>query len=342
MAAETAHPVILLLETQRQHESDLEARIRPLQKQIRDLRTDSYGNAGATLISRRDLAGGNYKYDKGLQAKQKVVYWQINRTFECIVKQNDDKIGKLYAEIDVLRVEIRRQKARVEDLEAEIKCDNIQAITNLAHPPALHCDGSVQRKPTGFLDLPAELRNEIYNLSGCLEIYNYNPQYWRCPNVRGRCGCRDIEPEWIASQRHHDMVIVLEFIDRGRHWIVDTKPAKGDPMEAVYHQPSLTRASKQIRNETLPMYYGGLRLTIQWYWTIGADRDVFHWLQRVSKHCLSFIKSVEVTIMDTWLYTDEVEKLQYIEGEKARCVKIFGDLGITAEQCEFSIDTSSR
>ncbi|PPJ50271.1 hypothetical protein CBER1_04913 [Cercospora berteroae] len=330
------HPVILLLETERDHLSDLESRVRPLRKQIRDLRTDSYGTAGATLIGRRDLAGGNYKYDKGLQAKQKVVYWQINRTLECIIKQEDDRIGKLHAEIDVLRVEIRRQKARVEDLEAEIKCDDIRAITTLAHSPALHSVGSSEKKPTGFLDLPAEMRNEIYKLSGCLEIDKDNGQYWYCPILDGRCGCRVREPAWIAAQRSGDMVIVLELVARA-HWIVDATSAKRDPIDAVYHQPSLTRVSKQIRNETLPMYYGRIRLMIQWWWTIGADREVFDWLRRVSKHCLSFIKCVDVVMMDTWLYHDEVEKSQYIEEQKARCVEIFGELGIVADRCNFFI-----
>lgn len=98
------------------------------------------------------------------------------------------------------------------------------------------------KRPTTFLDLPAELRNYIYDLSGCLNAtncticlehetqrhlhlcINWHPDRWSKTLEKFNCGDEGI----IYVDHHRDAV-----------------------------QPPLTRVNRQIREETLSMFYHG-------------------------------------------------------------------------------------
>ncbi|KAM3416305.1 hypothetical protein BST61_g7911 [Cercospora zeina] len=333
MSAQRVHPVILLVEEMRQRPMDPEGRIPALRKKIRDLRADGYGNAGNALIGRRDLVGGNYIHDKQLRAKQKVVYWQIDRTFECMVKHHDNSIAELYTEIDAIYAKHQRKPARVEELEPKIERDGIQAITVLVRSPALHSGDSIQKKPTGFLDLPAELRNSIYKLSGCLELSGCHG--WCYPTATGICTALDVQSGAQVMDDFSKMTINLSRGPGGFHWDVDATSLEGNYLGAVNHQPLLTRASKQIRAETLPIYYGSLRIEFDWHAAHQADSGMFRWLRRIGKENAALLNDVEVTIVDGWSSEDEREEPKSFEQREKRCVDVLGEMDIVTERCKF-------
>ncbi|CAK1364998.1 unnamed protein product [Cercospora beticola] len=331
MSPDTTHPVVVLLSTKRQRLSNLEARINVLRKHIRDLNTDSYGDAGATLMGRRDLAGGNYKNDKGLQAQQKVVYWKIDRTFEHMCKQLDDRLGELYLELDNVCSEQKRNATRVQELETEIDRDGIQVVPTLAYSTALHTDNSIPAKPTGFLDLPAELRNEIYKLSGCLELAGYGRQCWCFQPARCEC--------YAVFGHYSRMTIDLRHTGADFRWDIDAASTNGNVHGGVNHQPSLTRVSRQVRTETLAMYYGNLRVLLEWQSICyQAAHPVYEWLRRIGKQTAALIKNFEVRI-ELWWSLDKQAESEYFDGEKAACMKVLGELGIVMEQCEYVLIT---
>lgn len=163
------HPVVGLLDNLNKELSALEFKFPPLRRQIRDLRVDSLGSSAKALLGRTDLVDGNCKRDRHLRSKQGVVYWKIDRTFEHLLFDADKALTNVYEEINQVKAKREKIRDKIVEVEAEIIRDNLDESGPSGSSSTSQGDG-LKAKLTGFLDLPAELRNQIYHLSGCLEL----------------------------------------------------------------------------------------------------------------------------------------------------------------------------
>ncbi|KJX94448.1 hypothetical protein TI39_contig4193g00002 [Zymoseptoria brevis] len=118
------------------------------------------------------------------------------------------------------------------------------------------------RKPVTFLDLPAELRNRIYDMSGCLGVM--------CTQKK-KFGFQHTMHADIVSRHNwrcdHDSGMSLIPIPSGMHRESHSisMPDPFDPRRertsysysrSIAQQPDLTRVCRQVRDDTLPMFYG--------------------------------------------------------------------------------------
>ncbi|KXS95724.1 hypothetical protein AC578_10757 [Pseudocercospora eumusae] len=160
------------------------------------------------------------------------------------------------------------------------KADNMEATTTV-------------KPPTTFLSLPAELRNYIYDLSGCLLIDRC------CKAGCNRAATRDISGKYFIKcygpQYGRARVRCLA---TSSLWTLIPVDIRGTRRKMIYYkspkdpgtlrrsapaakQPALTRVSRAIRQETLPMFYGQNRFVI---WT--------HKPEHVKATCEKFLKTI--------------------------------------------------
>ncbi|KAF2162933.1 hypothetical protein M409DRAFT_26786 [Zasmidium cellare ATCC 36951] len=130
-------------------------------------------------------------------------------------------------------------------------------------------DEAGAQTPTSFLSLPAELRNEIYKLSGCLRVLQCSKclgsvrgddddddddtSYCKCSPRREPCEPCVYLPKayiWI-NRRSGDRQLGGVRVPMGGPHVLDSESIVG------ISQPALTRVSKQVRADTLPMFYAG-------------------------------------------------------------------------------------
>lgn len=143
-----------------------------------------------------------------------------------------------------------RTNALVRQVAIEIRAGNIsEAIRILA----------LTRKPVTFLDLPAELRNRIYDLSGCLRVMcTQKKKFGFVGTVHADVVSRHM---WRCD---HDSGMSLIPVPSGMcEYRITTSEPDGRGSRIQYHynrsvakQPDLTKVSPQIRADTLPMFYG--------------------------------------------------------------------------------------
>lgn len=345
------HLINCILNDKRPRVPPLEARVRALRKQIRDVQADGFGNAASFLFNRRDLAGGNYKHDKALKAKQKVVYWQIDRTFEHIWGRAENRMTELYSKLDKARFDVQLVKARIRELEAEAIREGVQTTTSLVPVMALHCNKSMNKKPTGFFDLPPELRNEIYKLSECLELSVHDDTCWESAPLDCQCAIRvgnkmtmyvnhsqtgrSCYPRRVKLTSHS---VLYNSPSTTHHWNLDATSTKGNAQIAFNHQPSLTRVSKRVRAETLPMYYGNLHIKYSLHPNDETTSNVFQWLRRIGKRNAALLNHFEVTIGCYWPEGVKQEDVEYLKTAKARCEGMLRELGVVVERCTFIVE----
>lgn len=151
VASTTVHPVLVLLDSLRQDAINLESnRSKQHKAEARSLFTYSDGASNLALLGRTKFAGGSRRSQEHLRARMKVLQWYIkweNRKVRPILK-------------------------KIKQLETEVRRDKIKSDRKLIRSPLLD-DTRVDRKPTGFLDLPGEIRTQIYQLSNCLEVRRF-------------------------------------------------------------------------------------------------------------------------------------------------------------------------
>ena len=162
------------------------------------------------------------------------------------------------------------------------------------------------RTPTTFLSLPAELRNEIYRLSGCLVSSNaahfvQNPHFANHANHKRceespECFCMVCSKDglrcslcesFFGSSRIDRPSPSMLWVNRNSSFHANSPTSNTDQprlrhnktfisciaRSAIDHaahiengveQPNLTKVSRQVRNDTLPVFYGshGFLLTL--------------------------------------------------------------------------------
>ncbi|KAI5362119.1 Putative Immunoglobulin-like domain-containing protein [Septoria linicola] len=313
-------PVVGLLHSFQQQIVEIESRFPPLRRQIRDLRTNSLGSSAKALIGRTDLVDGLYKKDRHLKAKQKVVYWQIDRTFERLWYNAEDAVLNVYCQIDQVKKDRQSIRDKIEDLEDEIAREKLP--TGCSPIPR----NEVARKRTGFLDLPAELRNAIYRLSDCLELsHRYNRPIRRC-----LCGwlhpdedfCPHFGLETIGWRDIHISGVIEIPTPPGHRYYVDAASIEQGTHAAIWRQPSVTRVNKQIRSETLPMFYGNLQVTLRCASEDISESQDLKWLRQIGKANAGLLNSL--LVQDSWGMHEE--------DFRQRCQKALADLGVVIER----------
>ncbi|KAI5362174.1 hypothetical protein Slin14017_G074110 [Septoria linicola] len=127
-------------------------------------------------------------------------------------------------------------------------------------------DTNAAKQSASSLDLPAEIRNEIYELSGCVQ-----------PRQCSECK-RFILGENIDMHPHHTWfddvpepltleickIVLPRHCSRNMESLVTKvkiEPSSSPTYrtitsEHILRQPALTRVSKQVREDTLPIFYG--------------------------------------------------------------------------------------
>ena len=98
------------------------------------------------------------------------------------------------AEIDAEKVKHQSVLRQIRQLEVEIAKQKIKPNVELVHSPSLHINRSENKKPTGFEDLPGELRNMIYEMSKCLEL-QHTPEDHREKLCKGDVSKKEREPQ---------------------------------------------------------------------------------------------------------------------------------------------------
>lgn len=141
-----------------------------------------------TAIRHCGLKSCKYQRCKCLHEEQENVHRKIDSASEQLQTELEGKMTSIYGEIDALRTTLKPWRAKLADLEHEITRDGIMANTALNFCPALQERSSSNIAPTGFLDLPAELRNEIYKLSGCLSLTRTHSSPRTYPTTRCSIG----------------------------------------------------------------------------------------------------------------------------------------------------------
>jgi hypothetical protein len=179
--------------------------------------------------------------------------------------------------------------------------------------PASKPDTLPLRKKTPFLDLPAELRNAIYELSECLCVYQCDLCLltWRggvsISDDSGRTEFHELHnypslhpqvtyesddayrPTALWVNRNSDLSIESEAAAHGKSAQALRTVSKScqsyfNPTQLVttgVFQPLLTRVCKQVHSDTLPIFYG----TPLFYFTLfdeDIDRtSILSWLQTI-------------------------------------------------------------
>ena len=161
------------------------------------------------------------------------------------------------------------------------------------------------KPPTTFSTLPAELRNEIYELSGCLDLV-------QCPTTRSSMRVDEFQtyartdfasiafnrglidrPAFLCIRQHpatrHDRSQPMRFCKWGKTCICNTLSCF---TPAEISQPSLTKVSTAVRADTLPIYYGK---HIFYAFVSDVEEDgatLLRWLSTIGSHNASLLRNI--------------------------------------------------
>lgn len=172
MAQALPHPVIALLASLRQECIRLESDIQEMNRKARRTPMD-YSSYSAVRKDRARLAAEVHQMKRkvhrtpfdylGYSAEVQFVLRTV------VVRENkiDEQIRHACESIDCALIKLPLIRVKIRELESEISRNSIESYQQLTFSRVLR-PGPSTGTPTGFLDLPAELRNYVYELSGCL------------------------------------------------------------------------------------------------------------------------------------------------------------------------------
>jgi hypothetical protein len=184
------------------------------------------------------------------------------------------------------------------------------------------------KSPTTFLTLPAELRNTIYTLSGNLESI----QTWDTANFQ--CACVSPEGSDGVTTTCHEHLRACLFchhpasrpppslslwVNRNSKYAVnDSKGHKTQSLRSisVHHnsfdgsiasthaahikngveQPALTKVSKQVRNDTLPIFYGSHSFLFTLFDREVDSASIFKWVRKIGKDNAGRLMTVKIVV----------------------------------------------
>ena len=198
------------------------------------------------------------------------------------------------------------------------------------------------KAPTSFLSLPAELRNEIYELSGCLNsVQTQEIHEFVMPNVDPTVVRRDIyepcyfcywngEPPtsapslWVnrnsssatkagkTNQRiRHGQTI------HGKPFSGVTASRHGAHIKTGVKQPALSKASKQVRFETLSIFYGQHSFLFTLFDRGIDSRSIFKYIRTIGKDSVGMLRDVKIVVRSK---ADQ----KYVENELIEMLKKLG------------------
>ncbi|SMR54945.1 unnamed protein product [Zymoseptoria tritici ST99CH_3D1] len=155
------------------------------------------------------------------------------------------------------------------------------------------------RKPVTFLDLPAELRNRIYEMSGCLRVM--------CDQKK-KFGFVSTKHADIISRHNwwcgHDSGMSLIPIPSGMHResFSISMPDPIDPRRertsysysrSVAQQPDLTLVCRQVRDDTIPMFYGNNHFVLRGDYHASRLRK---WLDIIGPSNVALLRTVTLSL----------------------------------------------
>ncbi|KAK4502256.1 hypothetical protein PRZ48_005681 [Zasmidium cellare] len=213
----------------------------------------------------------------------------------------------------------------------------------MADPPPKDPDKA--KPPTSFLSLPAELRNYIYDLSGCLKILQCKVCH---STIRGddeeishrsccfysydgyEIDCEYREKAYLWVNRHP----FRGAEDCGRH--IGWEKTHGMEEHLKEHvvgisQPALSKVSKQLRPEMLSLFYG----EHIWMFAASAQSLIFHvsekWLRNIGKTNAAFVKDITLVwphasaiLFDQWIKDLIGRDLKSVQCEAKVTFRSFG------------------
>ncbi|KAK0781735.1 hypothetical protein LTR02_013195 [Friedmanniomyces endolithicus] len=156
------------------------------------------------------------------------------------------------------------------------------------------------KPPTTFSTLPAELRNEIYELSGCLDLVQISMRADEF-QTNARTDCASIaynralidRPAFLCIRQHpatrHDRSQRRRFCKWKTTCICNTLSCF---TPAEISQPSLTKVSTAVRADTLPIYYGK---HIFYAFVSDGEEDgttLLRWLSTIGSHNASLLRNI--------------------------------------------------
>lgn len=190
-----------------------------------------------------------------------------------------------------------------------------------------------EKAPTTFLSLPAELRNEIYKLSGYLEVRqgdevtsdgrcpipDYHGDIDHCPlcsgcsQDRSQCLlCFELSESgkelslWV--NRNSNYTITGLKADGGKKWSVrhkyvshlsyrnETAVKHGHHIKNRVEQPALTKVSKEVRNDTLPIFYGSHSFLLTLFDRDADIASIFKWFRKIGKENAALLREVKIVV----------------------------------------------
>ena len=212
---------------------------------------------------------------------------------------------------------------------------------------------STSERPTNFLSLPGELRNYIYSLSRCLQVYQCAGCTLRaneplpnleniykcsslCPNCRtyySSLGPYNAEPPilsfWVnrcsyLAQEGAETSCELGSIKKLRTAKVSCKnhPPKQAWDRGAKHitrisQPELTKVSKQVRDETLSIFYGNRSFLFTLMNTEIDGLTVRKWLRTIGKENAAKLRTLKI------VYRTKADR-RYVKEDLMREMKKLG------------------
>ncbi|KAF7197661.1 hypothetical protein HII31_01000 [Pseudocercospora fuligena] len=239
----------------------------------------------------------------------------------------------------------------------------MSAHNTTAHTPAA---SEIAQTPVGdddkttFESLPAELRNRIYQLSGCLKFYEEPDRNRRSCARHTVCGdytadahpvvhgCGDGEHcsfaswdgfrDWKAAAYFVNGDPTFDTANYGPRTCVEnfaryttraTSPRKSlICYQMTGAQPGLTRVSKKVREDTLPIFYGNHPFVVRLFSANASDENrVFRWLDTIGPAAANMLREI-------YIFYARKQQLKHIRNNvlpelRARGVKTApGELGV--------------
>ena len=206
------------------------------------------------------------------------------------------------------------------------------------------------KSPTTFLTLPAELRNTIYTLSGNLEsIQTWDTANFQCRCVSPRdsggatlicrkhlmacrfCHCHDPISDdpasfslWVnrnsayavnGSKGHKMHGLRCNSVDHHHQPLTRSKaPSHAAHIKNGVEQPALTKVSKKVRDETLPIFYGSHSFLFTLFDREIDSASIFKWVRTIGKDNAGLLRKVSIVVRNN-------KDLKYAENELIPALK---------------------
>jgi hypothetical protein len=183
-----------------------------------------------------------------------------------------------------------------------------------------------EQPPTTFLSLPAELRNYIYSLSGCLKSSQRcdSTKYLRqqkIGNVTTHVYKDLSEACFFCSPRASSTQLSLSlWVNRNSSFAITGHKDGSSKKQGLRHnyavhvsqmatatthsghiqngveQPELTKVSKQVRNDTLPIFYGSHSFLFTLFDREIDTASIFKWMRAIDKDNAALLREVKIVV----------------------------------------------